>query len=287
VHGASAAPVTARVVLTNTLRYKPQRQWRRARDVWRLSTGRRGRPGTQPDQLQGRRDMVPKLVLAASVREHAGLGGIAPRAMISSSHQSGHVARGARRRPIAQARHCRRQCDVFETGQGSALSAGAHQVDQQTCEVRAYSVARAYQPLLVNSVVGFIGPEYLYDSKQIIRAGLEDHFCGKLFGLPLGVDICYTIHAEADQDDMHVLLTLLAAAGVAFLMGVPGADDAMLNYQSTSFHDAALYARPAWVEAGAGIRGLAAAHRPRGCQPSYCRRRRPAARSCCPIFLPA
>src|SRR3954465_15511541 len=131
----------------------------------------------------------------------------------------------------------------FETGQGSALSAGAHHgVDQQTCEARAYGVARAYQPLLVNSVVGFIGPEYLYDGKQIIRAGLEDHFCGKLLGLPLGVDICYTNHAEADQDDMDVLLTLLAAAGVAFIMGVPGADDVMLNYQSTSFHDA-LYLR--------------------------------------------
>ncbi len=131
----------------------------------------------------------------------------------------------------------------FETGQGSALSAGAHHgVDQQTCEARAYAVARAFQPLLVNSVVGFIGPEYLYDGKQIIRAGLEDHFCGKLLGLPLGVDICYTNHAEADQDDMDVLLTLLAAAGVAFIMGVPGADDVMLNYQSTSFHDA-LYVR--------------------------------------------
>jgi ethanolamine ammonia-lyase large subunit len=131
----------------------------------------------------------------------------------------------------------------FETGQGSALSAGAHHgVDQQTCEARAYAVARAFQPLLVNSVVGFIGPEYLYDGKQIIRAGLEDHFCGKLLGLPLGVDICYTNHAEADQDDMDVLLTLLATAGVAFIMGVPGADDVMLNYQSTSFHDA-LYVR--------------------------------------------
>jgi len=131
----------------------------------------------------------------------------------------------------------------FETGQGSALSAGAHHgVDQQTCEARAYAVARAYQPLLVNSVVGFIGPEYLYDGKQIIRAGLEDHFCGKLLGLPLGVDICYTNHAEADQDDMDVLLTLLATAGVSFIMGVPGADDVMLNYQSTSFHDA-LYVR--------------------------------------------
>ena len=131
----------------------------------------------------------------------------------------------------------------FETGQGSALSAGAHHgVDQQTCEARAYGVARAFDPLLVNSVVGFIGPEYLYDGKEIIRAGLEDHFCGKLLGLPLGVDVCYTNHAEADQDDMDNLLTLLGAAGVNFIMGVPGADDVMLNYQSTSFHDA-LYIR--------------------------------------------
>ncbi|MFL9499552.1 ethanolamine ammonia-lyase subunit EutB [Rhodopseudomonas palustris] len=131
----------------------------------------------------------------------------------------------------------------FETGQGSALSANAHHgVDQQTCEARAHAVARAFSPLLVNSVVGFIGPEYLYDGKQIVRAGLEDHFCGKLLGLPLGVDICYTNHAEADQDDMDTLLTLLAAAGVNFIMGVPGADDVMLNYQSTSFHDA-LYVR--------------------------------------------
>ncbi|WP_407147447.1 ethanolamine ammonia-lyase subunit EutB [Bradyrhizobium sp. ORS 86] len=131
----------------------------------------------------------------------------------------------------------------FETGQGSALSANAHhRVDQQTCEARAYAVARAFDPLLVNSVVGFIGPEYLYDGKEIIRAGLEDHFCGKLLGLPLGVDVCYTNHAEADQNDMDNLLTLLAAAGVTFIMGVPGADDVMLNYQSTSFHDA-LYIR--------------------------------------------
>ena len=127
----------------------------------------------------------------------------------------------------------------FETGQGSALSAGAHHgLDQQTAEARAYAVARRFEPLLVNTVVGFIGPEYLYDGKQIIRAGLEDHFCGKLMGLPMGCDVCYTNHAEADQDDMDVLLTLLAAAGVTFIMGVPGADDVMLNYQSTSFHDA-------------------------------------------------
>lgn len=126
----------------------------------------------------------------------------------------------------------------FETGQGAALSANAHHgVDQQTIEARAYAVARAYQPLLVNTVVGFIGPEYLYDGKQIIRAGLEDHFCGKLMGVPMGCDICYTNHAEADQDDMDTLLTLLGTAGVNFIMGVPGADDVMLNYQSTSFHD--------------------------------------------------
>jgi len=131
----------------------------------------------------------------------------------------------------------------FETGQGSALSAEAHHgVDQQTLEARAYGVARAYDPLLVNTVVGFIGPEYLYDGKQIIRAGLEDHFCGKLLGLPIGCDVCYTNHAEADQDDMDTLLTMLAVAGVTFVMGVPGADDAMLNYQSTSFHDQ-LYVR--------------------------------------------
>lgn len=131
----------------------------------------------------------------------------------------------------------------FETGQGSALSANAHHgVDQQTIEARAYAVARRFDPLLVNTVVGFIGPEYLYDGKQIIRAGLEDHFCGKLMGLPMGVDICYTNHSEADQDDMDNLLTLLATAGCNFIMGVPGADDIMLNYQSTSFHDA-LYIR--------------------------------------------
>ncbi|WP_188758557.1 ethanolamine ammonia-lyase subunit EutB [Edaphobacter acidisoli] len=134
-------------------------------------------------------------------------------------------------------------CMYFETGQGSALSADANfGVDQQTCEARAYAVARRYAPLLVNTVVGFIGPEYLFDSKQIIRAGLEDHFCGKLLGLPMGCDVCYTNHAEADQDDMDTLLTLLGVAGVNFIMGIPGADDIMLNYQSTSFHDA-LYVR--------------------------------------------
>ena len=147
----------------------------------------------------------------------------------------------------------------FETGQGSALSAEAHHgCDQQTVEARAYAVAREFSPLLVNSVVGFIGPEYLFDGKQITRAGLEDHFCGKLLGLPMGVDVCYTNHAEADQDDMDALLTLLGVAGVTYIMGVPGADDVMLAYQSTSFHDglylrAALGGRPApefeaWME---------------------------------------
>ena len=155
-------------------------------------------------------------------------------ALLSEAHQAGmSLRRGTVGNNVM----------YFETGQGSALSAGAHHgVDQQTCEARAYAVARAFDPLLVNSVVGFIGPEYLYDGKEIIRAGLEDHFCGKLLGLPLGVDVCYTNHAEADQDDMDNLLTLLAAAGVSFIMGVPGADDVMLNYQSTSFHDA-LYIR--------------------------------------------
>jgi ethanolamine ammonia-lyase large subunit len=147
----------------------------------------------------------------------------------------------------------------FETGQGSALSANAHGgVDQQTLEARAYAVARRFKPLLVNTVVGFIGPEYLFDGKQITRAGLEDHFCGKLMGVPMGVDVCYTNHAEADQDDMDALLGLLVASGVNFIMGVPGADDVMLGYQSTSFHDALamrdLYGRrpapefEAWLE---------------------------------------
>jgi ethanolamine ammonia-lyase large subunit len=152
----------------------------------------------------------------------------------------------------------------FETGQGSCLSADAHHgVDQQTLEARAYAVARKFSPLLVNSVVGFIGPEYLYDGKQISRAALEDHFCGKLLGVPMGVDICYTNHAEADGDDTDTILTLLGVAGVNFIMGVPGADDIMLNYQSTSFHDA-LYLREvlglkpapefeAWLE-GIGLR---------------------------------
>ncbi|WP_237059921.1 ethanolamine ammonia-lyase subunit EutB [Loktanella sp. M215] len=131
----------------------------------------------------------------------------------------------------------------FETGQGSSLSAGAHHgLDQQTCEARAYAVARHFDPLLVNTVVGFIGPEYLFDGREIARAGLEDHFCGKLLGLPMGCDVCYTNHADADQNDMDTLMTLLGVAGVTFIMGIPGADDIMLNYQTTSFHDA-LYLR--------------------------------------------
>jgi ethanolamine ammonia-lyase large subunit len=147
----------------------------------------------------------------------------------------------------------------FETGQGSALSANAHDgVDQQTIEARAYAVGRHFKPLLVNTVVGFIGPEYLFDGKQITRAGLEDHFCGKLMGVPMGVDVCYTNHARADQDDADALLTLLVAAGVNFIMGVPGADDIMLGYQSTSFHDALamrdLFGRPPAPEFDAWLR---------------------------------
>ncbi len=135
------------------------------------------------------------------------------------------------------------QVMYFETGQGSALSAEANfGVDQQTLEARAYGVARRFAPLLVNTVVGFIGPEYLADGKEITRAGLEDHFCGKLLGLPMGCDVCYTVHADADQDDVDTLLTLLGVAGCNYIMGVPGSDDVMLNYQSTSFHDA-LYIR--------------------------------------------
>ena len=155
-------------------------------------------------------------------------------ALLGEAH---HAARELRRGTVGQ------NVMYFETGQGSALSANAHHgVDQQTLEARAYAVARHYQPMLVNSVVGFIGPEYLFDGKQILRAGLEDHFCGKLLGLPMGCDVCYTNHAEADQDDMDTLLTLLGDAGVNYIMGVPGADDIMLHYQSTSFHDA-LYLR--------------------------------------------
>ncbi len=161
----------------------------------------------------------------------------------------------------------------FETGQGSALSASAHHgVDQQTLEARAYAVARHFQPMLVNTVVGFIGPEYLYDGKQIIRAGLEDHFCGKLLGLPMGVDVCYTNHAEADQDDMDDLLTLLGVAGVNYIMGVPGADDVMLHYQSTSFHDALFLRRvlalkpapefEAWLQGESFSRLALEAHHP-------------------------
>jgi ethanolamine ammonia-lyase large subunit len=166
----------------------------------------------------------------------------------------------------------------FETGQGSALSAGAHHgVDQQTLEARAYAVARRYEPLLVNTVVGFIGPEYLYDGKQIVRAGLEDHFCGKLLGLPMGCDICYTNHAEADSDDTDTLLVLLASCGLNFMMGVPGADDVMLNYQSTSFHDALFVRRllglkrapefEAWLQA-VGITDAHGALRPAADQPA-------------------
>jgi ethanolamine ammonia-lyase large subunit len=173
----------------------------------------------------------------------------------------------------------------FETGQGSALSANAHHgVDQQTLEARAYAVARVFQPLLVNTVVGFIGPEYLFDGKQIMRAGLEDHFCGKLMGVPMGVDVCYTNHAEADQDDMDALLALLVAAGVTYVMGVPGADDVMLGYQSTSFHDAlamrdlfgrrpapefeAWLAREGLMDAAARIRPLALPSRFRALLPA-------------------
>src|SRR5258708_4524961 len=154
----------------------------------------------------------------------------------------------------------------FETGQGSCLSAGAHHgVDQQTLEARAYAVARKFQPLLVNTVVGFIGPEYLYDGKQIIRAGLEDHFCGKLMGLPMGCDVCYTNHAEADQDDMDTLLTLLGVAGCNYIRGVPGAADVMLNYQSPSFHDShslrqAFGLRPA-PELGEWLQGMGVMNR--------------------------
>lgn len=151
-------------------------------------------------------------------------------ALLDEARQAAHALR---RGPLGD------NVMYFETGQGSCLSAEAHHgVDQQTLESRAYAVARRFEPLLVNTVVGFIGPEYLYDGKQIIRAGLEDHFCGKLLGVPMGCDVCYTNHAEADQDDMDNLLTLLAAAGCNYFMGVPGADDIMLNYQSTSFHDA-------------------------------------------------
>lgn len=155
-------------------------------------------------------------------------------ALLDEAHQS---ARALKRGTLGD------NIMYFETGQGSSLSANAHHdCDQQTLEARAYGVARQFRPMLVNTVVGFIGPEYLYDGKQIIRAGLEDHFCGKLLGLPMGCDVCYTNHAAADQDDMDTLLTLLGAAGVNYIMGIPGGDDVMLNYQTSSFHDA-LYLR--------------------------------------------
>ena len=162
---------------------------------------------------------------------------------ISLLEEAHNAGLGLKRGSLFENNQLGDNCMYFETGQGSALSANAHEgIDQQTCETRAYAIARKFKPLLVNTVVGFIGPEYLYNGKQIIRAGLEDHFCGKLLGLPMGCDVCYTNHAEADQDDMDILLTSLAIAGGTFIMGVPGADDVMLNYQSTSFHDV-LYAR--------------------------------------------
>ena len=168
-------------------------------------------------------------------------------ALLKEGHEA---AQSLKRGAICADGNVGRNVMYFETGQGSALSANAHhgpngtKIDQQTLEARAYAVARHFQPMLVNTVVGFIGPEYLYDGKQITRAALEDHFCGKLLGLPMGCDVCYTNHAEADQDDMDALLLLLGAAGINYIMGVPGADDIMLNYQSTSFHDA-LYLRRA------------------------------------------
>jgi ethanolamine ammonia-lyase large subunit len=190
-------------------------------------------------------------------------------ALLAEAHEQG---RALRRGGVCADGSTGENVMYFETGQGSALSANAHfGVDQQTLEARAYAVARHFRPMLVNTVVGFIGPEYLYDGKQIVRAGLEDHFCGKLLGLPMGCDVCYTNHAEADQDDMDTLLTLLGAAGVNYIMGVPGADDVMLHYQSTSFHDA-LYLRrvlglraapefEAWLEGeGFGRLALEAGH---------------------------
>jgi ethanolamine ammonia-lyase large subunit len=193
-------------------------------------------------------------------------------ALLDEAHQQARALKRGGIGPSSEEETGGENVFYFETGQGSALSAEAHLgadglgIDQQTIEARAYAVARHFNPMLVNTVVGFIGPEYLYDGKQIIRAGLEDHFCGKLLGLPMGCDICYTNHAEADQDDMDSLLTLLGAAGVNFIMGVPGADDIMLNYQSTSFHDA-LYLREVmglkaapefekWMESGR-VKGLA------------------------------
>ena len=191
-------------------------------------------------------------------------------ALLAEAHDAG---KSLRRGAVCVEGHAGDNIMYFETGQGSALSANAHHgVDQQTLEARAYGVARAFRPMLVNSVVGFIGPEYLYDGKQIARAGLEDHFCGKLLGLPMGCDVCYTNHAEADQDDMDSLLTLLGVAGVNYIMGVPGADDVMLHYQSTSFNDA-LYVRrvlglrpapefEAWLEGESFGRLAIEAHHP-------------------------
>ncbi len=185
---------------------------------------------TQTLRLAGRGAPVDLVFQSIAGTEKANLSfGVTPALLDEAHAAAGALGRGT----VGDNRM------YFETGQGSALSANAHfGVDQQTCEARAYALARRYQPLLVNTVVGFIGPEYLYDGKQIVRAGLEDHFCGKLLGLPMGCDICYTNHAEADPDDMDTLLVLLGTAGVNFIMGVPGADDVMLNYQSTSFHDA-------------------------------------------------
>ncbi|MGH7628925.1 MAG: ethanolamine ammonia-lyase subunit EutB [Gemmatimonadales bacterium] len=208
------------------------------------------------DRLRQRWEIpMQSCVLAHVTTELEALGSGAPVDLVFQSiagTEAANAGFGVTLSLLDEAHHAARQLGrgggdaglmYFETGQGSALSADAHHgVDQQTLEARAYGVARRYRPLLVNTVVGFIGPEYLYDGKQIIRAGLEDHFCGKLLGLPMGCDVCYTNHAEADQDDMDALLTLLAAAGCTYVMGVPGADDVMLHYQSTSFHDA-LYVR--------------------------------------------
>ncbi len=211
---------------------------------------------TMLDEMRVRLDApIQSCVLAHVTTTIAGMEKGAPVDLVFQSiagTQSGNRAFGISLSLLAEAREAAlslRRGTVgtnvmyFETGQGSELSSGGHEgVDQQTLEARCYGLARYFNPLLVNSVVGFIGPEYLYDGKEITRAGLEDHFCGKLLGVPMGCDICYTNHAEADQDDMDVLLTLLATAGCTFIMGVPGADDVMLNYQSTSFHDA-LYVR--------------------------------------------
>ncbi|MFT4084613.1 MAG: ethanolamine ammonia-lyase subunit EutB [Nocardioides sp.] len=190
---------------------------------------------------QGHPVDLPFQSIAGTQRANEGFG-----VELSMLHEANEAARSLRRATVGDPGTA--NVMYFETGQGSALSADAHlgtggrPVDQQTLEARAYGVARAFEPFLVNTVVGFIGPEYLYDGKQITRAGLEDHFCGKLLGVPMGVDVCYTNHAEADQDDMDTLLTLLGVAGCSYVMGIPGTDDVMLGYQSTSFHDA-LYLR--------------------------------------------